>query len=101
AAALGFAERVRVVRADVAGALRSLAERSEHFDFVFLDPPYAEGPGPALEALGTLGLLSSGGRVVAEHGRRSPPADSYGSLRRTDSREFGEPAVSFYEREES
>lgn len=101
AASLGFGERVRVIRSDAAGALRTLAGRGDRFDLVFLDPPYAEGPAPALESLGTLGLLAPGGRIVAEHGRRQPPREAYGSLVRTSLREFGEPAVSFYEREES
>lgn len=101
AAALGFGERVRVIRSDVASALRALAGRGERFELVFLDPPYAEGPGPALESLARLELLAPGGRVVAEHGRRAPSADAYGTLVRTALREFGEPAVSFYEREEA
>ncbi|HWV39489.1 MAG TPA: 16S rRNA (guanine(966)-N(2))-methyltransferase RsmD [Vulgatibacter sp.] len=99
AASLGFRDRVEVLRADAAGALRTLEGRGARFDLVFLDPPYAEGPGPTLELLGASGLLSPCARVVAEHARRSPPGDSYATLVRTDLRTFGEPAVSFYERE--
>ncbi|AKU90487.1 16S rRNA (guanine(966)-N(2))-methyltransferase RsmD [Vulgatibacter incomptus] len=101
AVTLGFAARVEVVRAEVPEALRKLATRGLSFDLVFLDPPYAEGPGATLERLSSLGIVAKGGRVIAEHDRRSPPAEAYGSLRRTDLRTFGEPALSFFERLET
>lgn len=96
---LGFGDRVEILRADAAGALRTLARREGRFDLVFLDPPYAEGPGPTLALLAACDLLAPGVRVVAEHSRRRAPDDSYATLVRTDLRTFGEPAVSFYERE--
>jgi len=97
AAALGWGERVEVIRGDVLQTLRGLAARQERFDLIFADPPYQTGPGRALELLGTLEILAPGGRVVAEHHFRSPPDESYPGLLRTDLRKFGEPAVSFYE----
>ncbi|BAS27453.1 16S rRNA (guanine(966)-N(2))-methyltransferase RsmD [Limnochorda pilosa] len=48
-------------------ALPLLARRGDRFELVFLDPPYGKGlAGPALEALGTLGLVAPGGLVVLE-----------------------------------
>jgi len=99
ARSLGFEDRVEILRADVPDALRTLSRRATRFDLVFLDPPYAEGPGPTLALLGAGELLAPEGRVVAEHARREPPDAAYATLVRTDLRTFGEPAVSFYERE--
>ena len=90
---------MEILRADVPDALRSLSRRAARFDLVFLDPPYAEGPGPTLALLAAGDLLAPEGRIVAEHSRREPPDASYATLVRTDLRTFGEPAVSFYERE--
>jgi 16S rRNA (guanine966-N2)-methyltransferase len=93
AAALGVGERARVVRGEIPGALARLRGP---FDLVFLDPPYAAGVAErALAALPP--LLGAGARVVAEHDRRSAPADEIGPLTRVDRRRYGDTEVSFYE----
>ena len=70
-AALGYAERATVARADVPRWLRANAERLASARIVFLDPPYND---PSLPA--TLRLLdelvAEGTTVVAEHGSREP-----------------------------
>ncbi len=96
--ALGFGSRVEVIRGEAADTLRRLAATGASFDLLFVDPPYAEGPGPALDLLGSLGLVAAGGRVVAEHDRRHPPAGRFSSLESTDLRSFGATSVSFFER---
>lgn len=98
AAALGFADRVLVQRGEVEAVLGRL---EGPFDLVFLDPPYALGPGPALRLLAERGLVAAGGRVVAEHDRRTEIPETLGDLRRTDLRRFGDTAVSFFERNDS
>ncbi len=95
AAACGFADRVEVRREAVAVALRRLPRN--HFALAFIDPPYAEGPGPALGELSP--LLAVGAAVVAEHDRRRAPADRYGPLALVDRREYGDTGISIYRRE--
>jgi 16S rRNA (guanine(966)-N(2))-methyltransferase RsmD len=90
----GFAGRVEILRAPVEGALGRLAP--DAFDLVFVDPPYAEGPEAALGRVGA--LTRSGGRVVAEHDARRPPADAFGPLRLVDRRAYGATGVSIYSR---
>ncbi len=97
AATLGFVDRTELLPLEALAAVQRLAARRERFDLVFVDPPYAEGPDAALAALAAAGMVAPGGRVVAEHDKRRPPADRYGELLRTDLRAFGDTAVSFYE----
>ncbi len=95
AAACGFAERVEVR----AGPVEALLERLPHggFSLVFVDPPYAAGPG---EALGRLGpLVAPGGRVVAEHDARRAPGERYPGLVLEDRRRYGSTGISIYRAE--
>jgi 16S rRNA (guanine(966)-N(2))-methyltransferase RsmD len=95
AEALGFADRVEVRRERVRDALARLP--AGRFDLAFIDPPYADGPAEALEALGP--LLRPGARAVAEHDVRRPPSDAHGPLRLVDRRAWGDTAVSIYLRD--
>lgn len=89
----GFGSRVEIVCAPVAGAVARLPRGA--FDLVFIDPPYADGPEPALAAVAP--LVRSGGRVVAEHAAKRPPAaDRYGPLTLVDRRDYGDTGVSIY-----
>jgi 16S rRNA (guanine(966)-N(2))-methyltransferase RsmD len=94
AEACGFAARVEVRRTTVEAALGTLPAGA--FALAFVDPPYAEGPERALVALG--GLLAPGGRAIAEHDARRPPAESYGALRLADRRAYGDTGISIYVR---
>ena len=69
-------------------------------DIVYLDPPYdeAEEYRRTLTTLGTPsnGLLAPDALVIAEHTRKHPLLDEYGSLRRTRTLLQGDAALSFY-----
>jgi 16S rRNA (guanine(966)-N(2))-methyltransferase RsmD len=69
-------------------------------DVVFLDPPYddAEEYRRTLTTLGTSasGLLTVDALVIAEHTRKHPLLDVYGSLHRTRTLLQGDAALSFY-----
>jgi len=95
AEACGFAGRVEVIRAPVERAAQRLAAGS--YSLAFVDPPYAIGPGKALESLDR--LLAPGGAAVAEHDARRPPDDRYGALVLVDRRTFGATGISIYRRE--
>lgn len=70
---LGIADRVRVVRAPLPGAL---ARVRGPYDVVFADPPYDRAdPEPLFRALAERGLIGAGGLVVYEHACTTvPPA---------------------------
>jgi len=68
-------ERAQVRPGDAARALQDAALRQEAYDLVLLDPPYEPAPGLRLLLAERLPpVLAPGARVVAERGRRSPPA---------------------------
>ena len=81
-----------------AGLLKWLTGKP--LDVVFLDPPYddAEEYRRTLTALGTATneLLAGDALVIAEHTRKQPLLDAYGSLRRTRTLLQGDAALSFY-----
>lgn len=78
-------------------ALRELAIAGEAFDLVFADPPYAWMPDDGFFA-GCAPLLRSGGELVVEHSSRWVLPIEFSELVRTDSRRYGESALTFYGR---
>ena len=68
----GAAASVLVIAADVGDALRRLQSRTERFDLVFCDPPYADPPAPLASAMAD--VLAPGGVLVFQRdARESPP----------------------------
>ncbi len=94
AEACGLADRVEIRRGRVLDAVPRLG--AGRFALAFVDPPYEEGPEAALALLD--GVLAPGGRAVAEHDARRPPADRYGALALVDRRAYGGTGISIYER---
>jgi 16S rRNA (guanine966-N2)-methyltransferase len=101
--ALGVGDRVRLVAADVraiATADRRLAAAGP-FDLVLADPPWdLVASGVAPRAIADLvqrgaGVIAPAALVVLEHASRSPPPEVDG-LTRTDTRRYGDTALSFY-----
>ena len=81
-----------------AGLLKWLTGKP--LDVIFLDPPYddAEEYRRTLTMLGSAenGLLAEDALVIAEHTRKQPLLEEYGSLRRTRTLLQGDAALSFY-----
>jgi 16S rRNA (guanine(966)-N(2))-methyltransferase RsmD len=80
-----------------AGLLKWLTGKPP-LDIVFLDPPYdnAEEYQRTLNTLGAGGLLHADSLVIAEHTRKHPLVDRYGSLERTRTLLQGDAALSFF-----
>jgi 16S rRNA (guanine966-N2)-methyltransferase len=99
-AALGIRSGFRIESSSVSSALRRLSDSPERCGIVFLDPPYAasEDYTRTLTYIGQLAdsLLSPNGIVIAEHSRKTPLEESYGSLRRYRVLEQGDAGLSFY-----
>lgn len=73
---------------------------NETFDLIFLDPPYGRYLLPVvLEAVTTRNIISPGGRVVAESSKTGSLRTSFGNLRMTDSRVYGDTKIRFYTNE--
>lgn len=90
-----------IIVRDVYRALEELAGKEGSpgggFDIVFLDPPYGMGfEVPVIKKVLELNLLSTGGLIVAESGKRVelPPAIMAVTLKRQE--RYGDTLISFY-----
>ena len=88
-----------IVTAEAAAFLQLSAKRkSEPWDIIFFDPPYADDYLPTLEAVGLRAedLLNADGLLIVEHDKRNLLPDRVGSLQRTRILKQGDSALSFY-----
>ena len=102
-ARLGLTAGFRIHAVAVGAFLRRAGapdQMPEHYELVFLDPPWDAAPEYAatLSLLGgaARGLLAEDALVIAEHRRKERLEDRYGSLLRTRLLEQGDAALSFY-----
>lgn len=101
-ASLGIRDGFEILAKDAVKGMETLASRSfgPHLraDFVFLDPPYAEGEeyDRSLAFLDRSHLLARHGCVIVEHARRSSLPDQLSRLERVRVVEQGDAALSFY-----
>jgi 16S rRNA (guanine(966)-N(2))-methyltransferase RsmD len=95
---LGASPGVRVMNCQAATGLERLAGEGAQFDYVFVDPPYAEigEYHRALRHLGRSPLLSPSSVVIAEHSRHVRLEEHYGRLALYRSLRHGDSQLSFY-----
>ena len=92
----GYAGTAKVVVQEAAAALNWLSRAEAPFHLVFLDPPYAEGHTErVLEILSTSPLIDAGSTVVAEFSAKEKIPCSFGRLRESERRIYGDTALSF------
>ncbi len=78
-------------------AMQKLEAESASFDFVYVDPPFADGLYEAtLNDLGRGPLLKKDAWVLVEHFHKQELAGQYGKLTRFDERRMGDTTVSFF-----
>lgn len=89
---------VRVMACQASTGLERLAGEGAQFDYVFVDPPYAEVGEyhRSLRQLGRSPLLSSNSVVIAEHSRHVRLEEHYGRLALVRSLRHGDSELSFY-----
>ncbi|UCF78895.1 MAG: 16S rRNA (guanine(966)-N(2))-methyltransferase RsmD [Candidatus Eiseniibacteriota bacterium] len=96
--ALELPSRGRVLGGGTKSVLGSLSRKGERFDIVFVDPPYGGGMAEeTLEAVSAGGLLTGGGVVVVECGKRESLGKKYGALRLRTSRLYGDTRILLFE----
>ena len=99
-AALDLVERARVLVGDVVPILGDLRAAGECFDYVFLDPPYADDQAVrCIETLAPGALLSENALLVVQAFHKTVLPGQAGVLRQTGQRRYGESALTFYVRE--
>jgi 16S rRNA (guanine(966)-N(2))-methyltransferase RsmD len=92
---LGLAGQVTVLAGD-AVALAARHAPPAPWRWIFVDPPYASDLATRAVAALPAAHLAADAVVIIEHDRRHAPADTVGSLVRTDERRYGDTLVSFY-----
>lgn len=91
-----YTEKGRIVAQEAAAALKWLARGEAPFHLVFLDPPYDEGHTERLlELLSGSPLIDAGSTVVAEFSAREEIPRSFGRLKESERRIYGDTALSF------
>lgn len=92
-----LAEQAAVVRADY---LAYLSNCREKFDFVFLDPPYAEVfLENALKKITEIDILQSGGIIVAERPLGKDLPYTFDGFFRSKDYKYGNTLLTFYRKE--
>ncbi len=96
--ALKIQSGFRLLTSQVLTGLERLAEEGTCFEYVFLDPPYAEVREyhHTLRQLSRLELLLPTSLVIAEHSRHCILEDRYGNLYRSRLLRHGDAQLAFY-----
>ena len=91
----GFSSQGHVHRLAVLQALQTLPGR---YDLVLLDPPYKMGRLDSLldKIASQPGLIVDDGVVIAGHSKREDLKETYGSLRLTSHRRYGDNVIDFF-----
>lgn len=94
-----LSEQAEVYRNDASRAIKALSKRDLQFELVFLDPPYKmTAIEELLHSMQELGLLADKAIVVVEHDAANRYADEIGGLALRKRVEYGEIAVSVYDK---
>jgi len=91
---LGFSEQSTVRKGRCERVSTTLTGK---FDIVFIDPPYADDPfAEVMRNLDEADVLNLKATIFAEHSIKTELEDRYGRLEKTDSRRYGDTAISTY-----
>lgn len=94
---LNIADRLEFIGADACRTLRKLAERSEQFDLIFVDPPYfGELAGPVMTAIREGGLLKQEGLLVFRHHKKEAPETKAPGWEIVRRRQIGDGILTFF-----
>ena len=86
-----------LLKSNALHALKVLEERHHQFDWVYVDPPYADNLyEETLIALAASALLADGAQVIAEHHHKTPLQERYDRLALIKERKIGDTCLSFY-----
>lgn len=102
-AALGLAERAKIIGADVFRALDDLGAAGTSFDLIFIDAPFKNDlSGLVLERIASRKLASEGGWIVVGQSKRAPAApEAPPGLERANIANLGDHRIAFYRRSDT
>jgi len=95
----GFSERAYFFPGRADEFLQRAASAHEHYDILFLDPPYhSDELERILPVIGRTDVLSTDGVVVVEHYFKKKLPDQFGFLRMQKCYRYGDTVLTFYKR---
>ena len=88
----------QVKEQDVFEAIQQLQNQGQHFDLIYLDPPYTQDDifHPVMEALGRASLLRHDGEVVIRTRKEKKMNEQYGDLKKFREKTWGISTAHFY-----
>ena len=87
-----------LLKSNARHALEVLQKKHAQFDWVYVDPPFADDLyQETLLRLSASQLLQESATVVVEHFRKTGLLETYGKLTQTKTRRLGDTSLSFYE----
>jgi len=94
----GLDREAEVYRNDVFRALKLLQKRSQHFDYIYVDPPFTNEAIfiPVLQDLAQCELLVAGGSLILRTPRRFRVPDVIGAITLNRSDQYGESTLHYY-----
>ena len=93
----GFADKAHVYCCSVLKAINFL---DDTYDFIFLDPPYADNTlGSVITAISKSKVISEDSVVLVSHGTRSSLDKQYESLSKIKEKRYGDTCISIYRKE--
>jgi 16S rRNA (guanine966-N2)-methyltransferase len=86
-----------LIKSSAQDAILLLNKTGSQFDFVYVDPPFADDLyGQVLSLLSESTLLAESAQIIAEHDRKTVLEESYGKLSLMKSRRIGDSCLSFF-----
>lgn len=91
-------DRAVVLALDAKKALIYLKKDSLSFDYIYMDPPFADIElfNTTIDLIESLELLSQNGLLIIEHDERISLKDDYLKITKTDERKYGNNILTFY-----
>jgi len=81
----------------VSSFLKEFGRKDIKFDIVFMDPPYSHNfIQETLQLLMENDIINDKGIVICEHHKNETVQDSYGSLKKVRTKDYGDTRVSFF-----
>lgn len=93
-----YQERGKIIVSDARHALKRFNNEGLKFDYIYIDPPFAEHDlfHDILELLGELDLMSKNAIIVVEHDKKLQLLESYGNIFSFDNRSYGNKIMTYY-----
>lgn len=97
-----YLDKSEVVVADARSAIRRFAVKGTNFDYIYIDPPYAQAElfHQVLDLISKERILSNNGLIIVEHDNKLILKDVYGGIKKIDERSYGSKLMTYYKPEE-